>query len=470
MYKRNIKRWTKHLDFMIMDIFVLLSTFIVAFFIRHQTWGLFIIDQYRQILISIVVASIIVSFVNNSYKDILKRGYWIEAKETFKHVSLVIILLLVLLFVKKETSVISRTVIILCYEASLILCLLLRSVWKKIVIRGLKHRRNNRRVFLVTSTAIAEKTLTQLEQMGVDFIIDGVALADREAKGEKIGEQEVVCNIDDVTNYLLNNVIDEVLFCADHNTVIPKRVISECQEMGVITHMSLLHSQKSGETAYVEKFGGYNVITTTLKVASPRQLFVKRCMDIAGGLVGCFLTGLLCIYVVPKIKKADPGPAFFSQIRVGKHGREFKIYKFRSMYQDAEARKAELLSQNEMDGIMFKMENDPRILPGIGDFIRRTSIDEFPQFLNVLKGDMSLCGTRPPLPNEVNQYELAHYKRLAVKPGITGMWQVSGRSDITDFDEIVKLDSEYIREWNIGMDIKILLKTVQVVMKSEGAR
>lgn len=157
------------------------------------------------------------------------------------------------------------------------------------------------------------------------------------------------------------------------------------------------------------------------------------------------------------------------------------MYKFRSMYMDAEARKAELMKDNKLgDGKMFKLDFDPRVIgnkvlpdgtkkTGIGDFIRKTSLDEFPQFLNVLKGDMSLVGTRPPLIGEVSLYELHHRARLSIKPGITGMWQVSGRSDITDFEEVVELDRSYIENWSIGLDIKILLKTVLAVFKREGS-
>lgn len=215
--------------------------------------------------------------------------------------------------------------------------------------------------------------------------------------------------------------------------------------------------------------------------ASTRQLMLKRLMDIAGGLVGCIFTGIICIFVGPAIYIASPGPIFFAQERVGKNGKKFKMYKFRSMYMDAEERKAELMKDNKLgDGKMFKLDFDPRvignkILPdgthktGIGDFIRRTSLDEFPQFYNVLRGDMSIIGTRPPLISETNLYELHHRARLAIKPGITGMWQVSGRSDITDFEEVVRLDKEYITNWNIGLDIKILFKTVLVVFKKDGS-
>ena len=153
------------------------------------------------------------------------------------------------------------------------------------------------------------------------------------------------------------------------------------------------------------------------------------------------------------------------------------MYKFRSMYMDAEERKKELMEQNEMQGLMFKMENDPRIIgsekgpgKGIGNFIRKTSIDELPQFWNILKGDMSLVGTRPPTVNEYEQYDLHHKIRLSMNPGLTGMWQVSGRNEITDFEEVVRLDAEYIRKWSLGLDIMILLKTVKVVLVRKGSK
>ena len=218
-----------------------------------------------------------------------------------------------------------------------------------------------------------------------------------------------------------------------------------------------------------------------MNYASTTQLLAKRCMDIIGGLVGCIITLIVTIFVGPAIYIASPGPIFFAQERIGRNGRKFKMYKFRSMYMDAEERKKELMAQNKVsDGMMFKMDFDPRIIgnkilpdgtkkTGIGQFIRKTSLDEFPQFFNVLKGDMSIVGTRPPLISETNLYEPRHKVRLAIKPGITGMWQVSGRSDITDFEEVVRLDKEYIENWDIGLDIKILLKTVMVVVKKDGS-
>ena len=175
------------------------------------------------------------------------------------------------------------------------------------------------------------------------------------------------------------------------------------------------------------------------------------------------------LIIGPIIYLKSPGPIIFSQVRVGRNGRKFRLYKFRSMYPDAEKQLESLMDRNKMKGNMFKIDDDPRIIPGIGQFIRRTSLDEFPQFFNVLKGDMSLVGTRPPTEAEYKRYSFYQNKRLAMKPGITGMWQVSGRSKITDFDEVVKLDGQYIDSWTIEKDIKIILKTVLVVFKRSGS-
>jgi exopolysaccharide biosynthesis polyprenyl glycosylphosphotransferase len=238
-------------------------------------------------------------------------------------------------------------------------------------------------------------------------------------------------------------------------------------EAGVTVHTKLIRLSGHHTDKTVEKIGNYTVLTSGMRLATGRQLTAKRMLDIAGGLVGILLTAVATIFVAPLIYIQSPGPIFFSQVRVGKNGRTFHIYKFRSMYMDAEERKAELLSQNELGGPVFKMKNDPRITP-IGRFIRKYSIDELPQFFNVLKGDMSLVGTRPPTVDEYEQYESHHRGRLAFKPGITGLWQVSGRNDITDFEEIVELDTEYIANWSFGEDIKILWKTVKLVFAGDG--
>ena len=223
------------------------------------------------------------------------------------------------------------------------------------------------------------------------------------------------------------------------------------------------------------------VLTSTVNYATPGQLLIKRCFDILAGLIGSLAALLIIGIVSPIIKKRSPGPVLFTQERIGKNGKPFKMYKIRSMHVNADAQKQELMDQNRVkDGMMFKLDFDPRIIgneilsdgshkTGIGEFIRKTSLDEFPQFFCVLKGDMSTIGTRPPTRDEYDRYEYHHRKRVAIKPGITGLWQVSGRSEITDFEEVVRLDTEYITNWSLGLDLKILVKTFVVWLSGKGA-
>ncbi|MBF1990140.1 MULTISPECIES: anti-sigma factor antagonist [Fischerella] len=197
--------------------------------------------------------------------------------------------------------------------------------------------------------------------------------------------------------------------------------------------------------------------------------WMKRLIDIVGALVGLVIVAILFIPIAVAIAIDDPGPIFFSQVRCGWMGKRFRIWKFRSMYVDAEARKAELAKHNQVQGAFFKIDNDPRITK-IGRFLRRTSLDELPQFWNVLKGEMSLVGTRPPTPDEVERYEVPEWQRLDVKPGMTGEWQVNGRSTVRKFEDVIRLDLQYQKNWSLLYDLKLILKTVAILFhKNSGA-
>ncbi|MGB3136673.1 MAG: sugar transferase [Nodosilinea sp.] len=193
----------------------------------------------------------------------------------------------------------------------------------------------------------------------------------------------------------------------------------------------------------------------------------KRAMDIVGGLVGLVITAVLAVPIVMAIKLEDGGPIFFKQVRCSWMGKRFEIWKFRSMVTDAEALKSEV--KNEVEGPLFKNENDPRITK-IGRFLRRTSLDELPQFWNVLRGDMSLVGTRPPTPDEIEQYKVPEWQRLDVKPGMTGEWQVNGRSTVKKFEDVIQMDLTYQKNWSLVYDIQLIIKTVLVLFsKKAGA-
>ena len=244
----------------------------------------------------------------------------------------------------------------------------------------------------------------------------------------------------------------------------------QIENMGITVHLNIeVLENFDGFDKTVTMLGDIPVITFANTFFDYNKLIIKRAMDIAGAIIGLAFTGIITIFLAPPLLLESKGPLFFKQRRVGKNGRYFDMYKFRSMYSDAEERKQELMSKNEMNGLMFKMTDDPRITK-VGKFIRKTSIDEMPQFWNVLKGEMSLVGTRPPTVDEFKKYEGYHKRRLSTKPGITGMWQVSGRNDIEDFEEVVKLYLEYIDNWCLAFDIKIILKTIGIVFARKGAK
>ncbi|MEI6207507.1 MAG: sugar transferase [Desulfuromonadales bacterium] len=274
-------------------------------------------------------------------------------------------------------------------------------------------------------------------------------------------------NLDDICK---RHMVDEVVFSLnpEQMSLIDDHIAS-LQEMGLTVRMVIDLFDIPTARQEIALFHGIPMLTFYGKAFDAEQLFLKRCLDIVGSLFGLVITGLLFPFIALSVRLESKGPLFFGQNRVGENGRIFKCWKFRSMFVDAEDRKKDLMSQNEMQGAMFKIKNDPRVTR-IGKIIRKASIDELPQFWNVLKGEMSLVGTRPPTPDEVATYQNWHRKRICIKPGITGLWQVSGRSQIEDFDEVVRLDIRYIEEWSLWLDIKLLAKTVLVVVVGRGAR
>lgn len=266
--------------------------------------------------------------------------------------------------------------------------------------------------------------------------------------------------------------VDQVYFMHRKNDSIDiQPYIDICMQMGVTVRIIMNSYRAEGAQSYVSSVGTYPVVTYHRVSLNASSRALKRVIDIIGSLVGIILSSpiMLITALAILIESKGKGNIIFKQERVGLNGRHFFMYKFRSMCVNAEQMKAQLMKDNQMNSnLMFKMENDPRITK-VGRIIRKTSIDELPQFFNVLKGDMSLVGTRPPTLDEVNHYERNHWRRMSIKPGITGMWQVSGRSAITDFDEIVELDTEYIDKWDVLLDFQIIFKTALQVVVHKGA-
>ena len=469
MYQKENSSWVKHADFTICDMLCLQLAFVLAYWIRNGIDQPYETELYRNVAVVMFLIQLMVTFFNESFSGVLRRGMLVELKKTFEQCTLVCLLVLAYMFLLRIGNNYSRMILLITYVLYICFSYCGRQALKKFLKDHRYEESEKRSLLIVTVSENADNVVETIRKNNYGtYHLAGIVFMDCDKKGASVCGVPVVAGKEDMISYIHKNWIDEVFFAVPKEIPIPEQMIKDCSAMGVVIHMRLATMKSLGKNQVVEELGGYTVLSSSIHIVTPRQMFVKRAMDIAGGLVGCLFTGIAAIFLVPAIKIKSPGPAFFSQVRMGKNGRPFKIYKFRSMYMDAEERKKELMAQNKMNGLMFKMDNDPRIIP-IGRFMRATSLDEFPQFINVLKGNMSLVGTRPPTEDEYIQYKDYHKRRLAVKPGITGMWQVSGRSNITDFEEVVALDSKYIEDWNIGKDIKILFKTIAVVFARKGS-
>lgn len=471
MYRKQKIGWVKHLDFLLIDIVCLEIAFFASFWIKFGEIAFvssIINEYYIRLAIVLLMMDLCIVFLFESYTGILRRNKVQELRAVIIHCSAVFAAITVYLWGTKQSEIYSRQVIMVFWGIAIFIDYFTRCAWKIYIRQKMIRGKRFSKLVVITEERYAEECVREFQRDRYkEFEVIGVVVVDKNRKGEEIYGVPVVANADTCLEYVRTNVVDEV-FINGNTRESSEALANELLELGCTVHFSLVHESQLMPNKMVERCGKYLVLTSSMKIASNRQLFVKRTIDIIGSLVGLLLTGIAFIIFAPIIKIQSPGPIFYSQIRIGKNGRRFKFYKFRTMVVGADAMKKDLMEQNEMEGLMFKMENDPRIF-GIGKFMRKFSIDELPQFWNVLKGEMSLVGTRPPTEEEFEQYELHHKARLGIKPGLTGMWQVSGRSDIKNFEEIVALDTQYISNWSLGVDIRILFRTVLVVVTGKGS-
>lgn len=307
------------------------------------------------------------------------------------------------------------------------------------------------------------KTSIQIEPVGY--------IAMKREDMEPAADDAYIGCLEDLETLIRTHNLDQLYIIQKDGAQLPftQQYVDMCIAMGVTVRLVVDLYKRRRANSYVSTVGTYPVLTFHTITLNTYEQMIKRLTDIVGGLIGIILSSPIMLVTAIAIKLDSPGPVIFKQTRVGQNGRMFKIYKFRSMYIDAEERKKELMEQNEIEGgVMFKMKDDPRITR-VGKVIRKLSIDELPQFFNILLGSMSLVGTRPPTLDEVEKYKRDQWRRISIKPGLTGMWQVNGRSSIQNFEEIVELDVEYIDNWSLFLDFKILLKTVWVIIARKGA-
>ena len=486
MNKKQFRGWLKHADFIILDILVLQLCFVFAYWIVRGYGNPYAENAYQFQAIVLFASQTTVVLFSDNYSGVLRRKKFDEGMAVIKYMLEIIVVALAYLFMTHQTDTVSRLQFGVTSVLFIILGFIARYLLKIIIIGTNSVKNNKRSIVLITSESLVDEALGKLlsENDYHDYFISGILLLDSEEERVDARYHIPVKPLSDESIAdLAHGWVDEVFILQPDLAPLPANLINSLMEMGMTINFS--NSALSDDRMPItemRELGGYKVLSNGLRFFSAGHMAVKRAVDIIGSLIGCVLTGIIFVIIAPIIYKKSPGPIFFVQTRIGQNGRTFQMYKFRSMYMDAEERKAELMEKNNIkDGMMFKMDDDPRIIGsekkdrkgrprGIGNFIRNTSLDEFPQFFNVLKGDMSIVGWRPATLDEWEKYNFSQRIRAGMKPGVTGMWQVSGRSEITDFDEVVKLDREYIETWSLALDLKIILKTIVVVVTGKGAK
>ncbi len=475
MNKKHVKGWAKHWDFILLDLVCLQASFLLAYWLIHGLHSPYLNPVFQSLMAVLLVSQLMVIVFSGNYSGILRRSKYEEITAVAKFSAIMLGLAAAYMFAVKISGQVSRLQTGWTVVIYFVLDWVSRVVLKRMVRNRIIRTRGTKSLVVVTSARLAEEVLEKLFRHNTycDFHVSRIILLDGELPEElpeKVAEYGAPVSLlnDKTMQELSHNWVDEVFIFQPEDMLCPARLMDDLMTMGIAVNFTAEAVDRWANTD-LRKLGQFKVLTVGCRFASAGAMAVKRLADILGGILGCILTGVIFVFVAPAIYRADPGPVFFSQVRIGQNGKRFKIHKFRSMYMDAEERKAELMAQNKMQGLMFKVDNDPRILPGVGSFIRKTSLDEFPQFYDCLIGNLSLVGWRPATVDEWNQYSLQHRIRASMKPGITGMWQVSGRNEITDFEEIVRLDREYIENWSLGLDLIILLKTVVVVLTRQGA-
>ena len=455
-----------------MDLLSVTLSYVIAILLRYQKFSRVMESEVHFLVyICFLLFCTVYSFLLDWNREFLVRGIYVEFLAVLKFNFFMSIAIAGFLFMIQRGEAFSRGVWGYFVVLDMLIVWLVRLIMKKALRAYFTSKSNIVKIMVITKAAALDQTVERLKQyLDINYEIAALACVDADRKDEVIDGIRVTADGTDVLETARQMPLDEVFInLPDENKEYVRHIIYDLESMGIACHFNIDITEKLQKEIRVGSFGGYTVVTYSINHFDYRRMLIKRFMDIAGGIVGMVITAVLTPFVALAIKIDSPGPVFFAQTRIGKNGRRFKIYKFRSMYLDAEKRKKELESENEMQGLMFKMENDPRITK-VGHFIRKTSIDELPQFYNIVKGDMSLVGTRPPTEDEFEQYNSHYRRRISMTPGLTGLWQVNGRSEIIDFDDVVKYDLEYIDNWSLGLDIKILLQTVWVVLTGRGSK
>ncbi len=456
----------------LIDVACVLVSYVCSFYLRYRGT-----EHLRQtdlvICLGLTLFCVLYGVLLDWNHYIFRRGYFEELVAVIKYALSMTILLGFTVFILRQGEAFSRLVFGWYGIFNIVLTYIMHTLFKKFLSVYYKKSASSEKVMLVTYREYVGELLTDVRKDHEwSYEIMAIALMDAtvDETEKDIDGIPIVANGAGIMDGLTSEVMDAAfLYLPGMGRDAVERIINYFETMGVKCYYSVGDFRHRGSMQSIGDFAGHLVITYENQATDYRRRAIKRVFDVIGSVIGLILTAVLTPFIALAIKLNSRGPVFFKQTRIGRNGRRFTMYKFRSMYTDAEERKSELLMDNEVDGLMFKMKDDPRIT-GVGKFLRKTSLDELPQFLNVLKGDMSLVGTRPPTEDEFERYSPHYRRRLSITPGLTGMWQVSGRSDIHSFDDVVALDLEYIDNWSLLLDLKILLQTIIVVFTGRGSK
>ena len=457
------------------DVVTVVMAFITSFYARQALLSLFpfgaptsLLD-YALLLIVIPIIWWALLNVQNAYTWQRFTSLKTEHRRVFKTTILGTLILLAVVSIFRIRDL-PRSLIALFAVLSFLLLVLEKTLLYYIIGQMRKRGRNRKKALIVGTgelacefAAIADK-YTDLGLEVIGFLTDKT-----EEIEKKLCDAKVLGFYDDLIPIMHQREVEEVVFALpskDLNTA--GELLTLCEQEGVQVRLVSDFFRTVIAKLHVHEIHGMPILTFSTAPMKEWQQFIKRCIDVIVSSVALVVLSPFFLIIAVLIKLTSPGPVFYDWNVIGFNKKPFKGYKFRSMVKDAEKLKEKLLAQNEMTGAMFKIKNDPRITP-IGRFLRKFSLDEFPQFWSVLKGDMSLVGPRPCLQIELPHFESWQRRKFSVKPGLTCLWQVSGRNDIKDFNEWAKMDLEYIDNWSLWLDFNILLKTVPVVLLGKGA-
>lgn len=360
------------------------------------------------------------------------------------------------------------TDLLLTFALANFVVLTIQKLTGRSIIKYLRRKGYNTRLLLIIADETSRDFIRQInetEEWG--YRIRGIMTDSEEIIREFSGKYSIYSEKEEFTKVIDERVIDEVFYCKQqYNALIMQKLIHECREVGISFHIHNKVLSFNGLSPKLHFLNEQFFISFRNTPENYLALKVKETLDFFLSIIFLILISPVMIGIAIAIKLDDGGPVFFKQTRVGRHGRLFKCIKFRTMIVNAEEVKEKIISLNEQDGPVFKIKNDPRITR-VGQFLRKTSLDELPQFFNVLSGDMSIVGPRPPIPEEVKQYQRHLKRRLSINPGITCIWQVSGRNNVP-FDKWMEMDMQYIDNWSLRLDFIIMLKTVKVIFERNG--